>query len=275
MKPVFKWVGGKTSSMERLFQLFDKSKEIYVEPFLGGGGSLLYVLSHVEETHYKKFIVGDSCQRLVSVFECIRSNSDELCDKLRGFERSVNSLTKDEYREYYYRTLRPSLSLCNDCVEGSATLITLLKMSFNGLYRVNSKNEFNTSIGTYKKLSFDYDNIKNVSKALKNVVLLPCDYRTMLGFITENCFVFLDPPYCNATKEPYQGKWDDNISNQDLVEFLVSCNGRLASVGMTNYVDFAEFIPSGYDYSSYKSTVRFQNNSGKDEIFVSNYLHKN
>ena len=274
MKPVFKWVGGKTSSMDRLFPLFDKTKETYVEPFLGGGGSLLYVLGHVEETNYKLFFVSDSCQRVIDAFLCIERHPQELCDLLREYEERFNNSTKDENKEYYYNILRPSLETENDLVKKTAIFITLMKTCINGLYRVNKKGVFNAAVGSYKKIHFDYNNLMRVSKSLSRVAIMTCDYRDTINLIGRDSFVFIDPPYYGATKEPYHDAWNKDTYVSELVDYMKKCHENGASVGSTNYVDFLQFMPSEFESIDYETTVKFQNNSGKREVYMQNFLHK-
>lgn len=79
--------------------------------------------------------------------------------------------------------------------------IFLNKTCFNGLYRVNSKGLFNVPIGKYKNPSiFDMENLLNVSKALKNVTIEHSDYKECKKNVSDNSFVYFDPPYRPISK---------------------------------------------------------------------------
>ena len=84
-------------------------------------------------------------------------------------------------------------------IQRAAQLIALNKTAFNGLFRVNSKGEFNMSWGQYENPTIcDSTNLRNISNILRNpkVTIGVCDYKQML---LENAkagdFVYLDPPY--------------------------------------------------------------------------------
>jgi len=80
--------------------------------------------------------------------------------------------------------------------EMAALFVFLNRTCFNGLYRVNSKGEFNVPQGEYKNPCIcDEDNLTAVSKALKNVQIKCCDYKKSKSFIDKNTFVYFDPPY--------------------------------------------------------------------------------
>ena len=69
------------------------------------------------------------------------------------------------------------------------------KTCFNGLFRVNSKGEFNVPYASYKNPSFvNADKLRAVSKSLQGVTILCQNYDKNM-FTTNNCFVYFDPPY--------------------------------------------------------------------------------
>ncbi len=65
----------------------------------------------------------------------------------------------------------------------AALLIFLNRACFNGLYRVNRKNEYNVPMGSYKRPTIcEKENILAVSQALQKVEILCGDYEETLGF---------------------------------------------------------------------------------------------
>ena len=84
----------------------------------------------------------------------------------------------------------------------AALFIFINKACFNGPYRVNGKGLYNVPIGSYKKPPIcDAENIRTISELLKRVDVHCGDYSECESFITDNAFVYIDPPYrpLNAT----------------------------------------------------------------------------
>lgn len=81
--------------------------------------------------------------------------------------------------------------------EKAARMIYLNKTCFNGLYRENSKGEFNVPIGTYKNPSIcNPDLLCSVSAALQSAQIELRRFDTVLDYAkSEQDFVYFDPPY--------------------------------------------------------------------------------
>jgi len=87
-------------------------------------------------------------------------------------------------------------SRSEDKLKQSALFIFLNRTCFNGLYRVNSKNEFNVPIGSYKRpMICDKENILAVSKALQKVEIICGDFEQTIHYTEGNTLFYFDPPY--------------------------------------------------------------------------------
>jgi len=74
--------------------------------------------------------------------------------------------------------------------------IFLNRTCFNGLYRVNRKNEYNVPMGSYKRPTIcDKENILAVSQTLQKVEILCGDYEETLNHADNNTLFYFDPPY--------------------------------------------------------------------------------
>ena len=121
----------------------------------------------------------------------------------------------------------------------AAYLIFLNKTCFNGLYRVNSAGEFNTSFGKYKKpIICDKDNLTAVSRVLQDVDIMCGDYTLCDKYIDENTFVFLDPPYTPLSTTSSFTAYTKDTFNRDeqirLARFMRDMKGRGASILLSN-----------------------------------------
>jgi len=78
----------------------------------------------------------------------------------------------------------------------AARLIYLNRCGYNGLYRVNSKGQFNVPFGRYKKpLICDEARLRAASTALQKVKIVCADFAKTLRHVRAGDFVYLDPPY--------------------------------------------------------------------------------
>lgn len=199
-KPFLKWAGGKTQlvgDIEKLFPIhFQKSQFTYIEPFVGSGAVLFWMLNNFP--NLKKAVINDINADLINTYKTIVSNSKELISILEVMQNEFHALEgkENEKKEYYYQKRTQYNTRKSTQTDHSALFIFLNRTCFNGLYRVNRKNEFNVPIGSYKKPTIcDRENILAVNEALKKVDILCGDFEHTLPYATENTLFYFDPPY--------------------------------------------------------------------------------
>lgn len=184
--PVVKWVGGKRQLLDEITPLLPKRITNYCEPFLGGGAVLF-------STQPSKAIVNDINSDLITMYEVIRDDVDEL----------INSLEKHENTSEYFYMVR-DMDRNKECyqamskVEKASRLIYLNKTCFNGLFRVNSSGEFNSPFGHYKNPNIVNEPVlRAVNKYFNanNIVFYNEDFAKTLSRVKKGSFVYLDPPY--------------------------------------------------------------------------------
>lgn len=193
-KPFVKWAGGKRQVMSEIKKYLPEEYKVYYEPFVGGGAVFF-------ELAPKKAVLNDYNKELMNVFECIK---DEV-----KFEKMCNELNHHEANhseEYYYeiRNKDRDKSKFNKLADykRAARTIYLNKACFNGLYRVNSKNEFNVPFGKKNKVNtYEGQNLGIVHCILNfnDIELMSCDYEESLKKAKKGDFVYLDPPYDSDT----------------------------------------------------------------------------
>ncbi len=198
-KPFVKWVGGKTHLLEELKKtlppdLHLRDNVIYVEPFVGGGAVLFWVLQNYP--NITRAIINDINPKLICTYQTIKNNVDSLIEKLEVLQSSYTPQDEAGRKRMFLenRTLFNTAN-CSD-VETAALFIFLNKTCFNGLYRVNSKGEFNVPHGKYANPKIcDKENLIAVSKLLGKVDILCGDFSQTEIFANGNTIFYLDPPY--------------------------------------------------------------------------------
>ena len=131
------------------------------------------------------------------------------------------------------------------------------------MYRVNQKTgRFNIPVGTHaKKQIIDENNIKKVSKALKEVDFTCSDYKDIRPFAgrepgSKN-FIFLDPPYIPNSKTSNFTDYSVEGFNKEAHENLSSMFSHLINKKEMNVI-----LTNNYNKESVKLFVK-KNKSNK------------
>ncbi len=206
-RPFLKWAGGKGQLLTQLEVNFpQKLKEHkvkkYVEPFLGGGAVFFELNKHYQ---FEQVILNDFNVELIITYKVIRDSVNDLISKLSVMESSFLEKNREQ-REAMYYEIRSLFNLekrtidyskpSQDWITHASNLIFLNKTCFNGLYRLNSKGDYNVPFGDNKNPTIcDKDNLKNVNLALQGVTLLHGDFELLTDYIDKDTFVYMDPPY--------------------------------------------------------------------------------
>jgi DNA adenine methylase len=182
-RPFVKWAGGKGQLLPELMARVPKRFNCYVEPFVGGGA----LFFHLQP---EQAVLSDSNPELINLYVVIRDQVEEL----------IEDLGQHVYdREYYYRLRQVDRTPEYDgwsAVEQASRLIYLNKTCYNGLYRVNSKGEFNVPFGRYKNPTIlDENTLRACHEALQGVDIECRDFREVWMDLGKGDFVYFDPPY--------------------------------------------------------------------------------
>jgi DNA adenine methylase len=195
LSPFVKWAGGKTSLLPHLLPNVPRQLSDYYEPFLGAGALFLGICART--TSFNAHL-SDINEELITTYKVIKQSPEELIRLLSRFQREYDSTLDKSAYFYRKRSWRPV-----DWIESTARLIFLNKTCYNGLYRVNSKGEFNVPFGRYKNPRIlNSDNILAVSQVLQDTKaeLRSIHYKEALASCGKSDFVYLDPPYQPPSK---------------------------------------------------------------------------
>lgn len=189
-KPFVKWAGGKRQIIDELKKYIPDEFNTYYEPFIGGG-ALLFELAP------KKAVINDSNAELMNVYQVLCDDS-----KFKKMCRVLNNYETNHSEEFFYEIRnkdknKNTFNRLSDYTRAART-IYLNKACFNGLYRVNSKNEFNVPFGKKSKVNtYDGNNLIIVSNYLtmNDIKILNKDFEEAVSYAKKGDFVYFDPPY--------------------------------------------------------------------------------
>ena len=236
MKPIIKWVGGKSQLLKELKEIITPElleNNTYYEVF-AGGAALALDLAH------SNTVLNDLNSELINMYKVIRDNPEELIAELKCFQNSHNT-------EFYYHVRNldrtDMLSRMTDVVKATRT-IYLNKTCFNGLYRVNSKGQFNSPIGrTSSGKTPDIvqeELIRELSKFLKTVTLCNEDFENIAKQATKGSILFFDPPYDtdeDIKTDGFVGYQKEGWTREDTKRLKATCDelvNRGCKVVITN-----------------------------------------
>lgn len=201
MKPLLKWVGGKTQLLDEVLALLPQTIQDYYEPFVGGGSVLLAVLAsgRVTGTVY----ASDINPRLINLYRCLQSSPNRVATCLRviadGYRVAVS------HEAFYYGMRRYFNALPDTGVQTAAVFLFLNKTGFRGVYR-EGPNGFNVPFGHYGAVELPTDDaIHAMSRALAPVVFSCESFETVLPKPRSGDFVYVDPPYVPETATSFVG----------------------------------------------------------------------
>jgi DNA adenine methylase len=207
-KPFLKWAGGKGQILEELAkrlpeELRNRKLCKYAEPFIGGGAMFLYVAQ--KYPHIERYYIADVNQELILAYQTIKREVDRLILLLEQLERRYHAKSPEEQKEFFYKTREHFKAQLAEIdfdhfhaawAERTATLIFLNRTCFNGLFRVNSRGEFNVPFGRYKNPRIcDGANLRALSGLLQQTEIECADFGASERFIDEHTFAYFDPPY--------------------------------------------------------------------------------
>ena len=228
MKPFVKWAGGKRQILSRIneyvqYSIDDNTDYTYIEPFLGGGAVFFSL-------HPKKAIINDLNEDLINAYRIIKSgNYSKLIDKLKEFS--------DEYHnapdEFYYHIREwdrvDNWMEAHDDVDRAARMIFLNRTCYNGLYRVNSKGQFNTPMGRYRNpLICDETNIKEIHEYLSNpenhIEIMNGSYEDAIKKAKDGDVIYIDPPYDYEDDDGFTKYQMSGFSFEDFQKLKEKCD---------------------------------------------------
>ena len=228
-KPFLKWAGGKTQLIEEiknnLPEIVFREPFTYIEPFVGSGAVLFWLLNHFP--NIKKAVINDINKELIDTYDTIANSPQQLISVLEDLQNKYYILEDEEAKKNFYYEKRTLFNIkSEEKLIQSALFIFLNRTCFNGLYRVNRKNEFNVPIGSYKRpLICDKENILAVSRALQKVEILCGDFEQTINYTESNTLFYFDPPYKPLSEtSSFNAYAKDNFDDKEQIRLRDFCN---------------------------------------------------
>jgi DNA adenine methylase len=292
VKPFLKWAGGKNQLIPAIRhampeQLHTLPSFTYVEPFVGSGAVFFWMMR--EYPNISHAIINDVNKDLINAYKTIQQHPDELTERLARLQIKYRELRTMEQQKLFYEKVRDAFNKrSTNKVLHTSRLIFLNKTCYNGLYRVNRKNQFNVPFGRYANPKIcDPVKIAMVSKVLQKATILNGDYSKTLECVEGEAFFYCDPPYkpisMTSSFNSYADKEFDDEEQKRLRLFCDALTGKKINWLLSNsdvqneYPDNNFFDELYHGYSIRRVTARRMINTDADkrgrisELLISNY----
>lgn len=238
-RPFLKWAGGKGQLLPELLARLPGTFGAYHEPFVGGA-ALFFELR--ARGRLSRAVLSDANPVLVDTYTAIR-------DDVEGVIAALGAHRYD--RDHYY-TVRAWDPATLPAAGRAARVIFLNKTCFNGLYRENSRGQFNVPFGRYANPRFcDGENLRAVSRALQGVEIRREEFGGVLDRAVAGDLVYFDPPYepasATASFTAYHKGGFGRDQQQALRDVFATLAGRGVHVLLSNSdVPFIRDLYAGF-----------------------------
>ncbi|HRK26127.1 MAG TPA: DNA adenine methylase [Chitinophagales bacterium] len=284
IKSPLNYIGGKYKLLEQILPLFPKKPYTFIDLFTGGCNVGLNVKA-------EKIICNDNLKFLIEMYQEFQKHN--LSEILQHIESQITTFELSLTNEEGYKKLRKHYNAHKNPLD----LFVLVAFSFNHQIRFNNSHEFNNPFGR-ERSSFNDTMRTNLIQFVRKIQVANTQF-TCFDFekfnfsgLTENDFVYCDPPYLislgtyNDGKRGFTG-WNETQEHKLLrtLENLHKQNIRFALsnvlehkgkendilqnwLNKNNYLK-VNYLQSDYSNSNYQTMVREKNASV--EVLITNY----
>lgn len=236
LPPILRWAGGKRWLVPTVRDLVAGQPQLrgYHEPFLGGAAVFLGLAPSGPG------VLSDLNAQLIETYRAVRDDPAEVS----------RELVKHRNTERYYYELRARRP--RSAARRAARFIYLNHTSFNGIFRVNLKGQYNVPYGRRPSPQIpDSDLLAAASRNLAEFELEAQDFSVTVESVRRHDLVFLDPPYTVAHNNngfiKYNNKLFSFYDQQRLSHSIDSIRSRGAYYILTNaaHASIAQLFDKG------------------------------
>ena len=294
--PFLKWAGGKRQLLEQIAAYLPKKMQTgkikkYAETFIGGGALFFFIAQKYPSI--ENFFISDINKELILTYKTIQQDVEGLISFLSDLESKYLDKDEDDRKSFYYQTRNDFNAKLHEIdfynfqsywIERAGTMIFLNRTCFNGLFRVNSKGEFNVPFGSYKNPKIcATENLLATSRILQKAEIHLGDFTISKSFIDKDTFVYFDPPYRPVSKtasftsySKYNFGDDEQKKLADFYTMLHKETGACLMLSNSDPDDgFFDNLYDGFHIQRVNATRRInskvENRGMVKELLVTNY----
>lgn len=283
MKPMLKYIGGKTKEIPNFICHVPKFNGRYVEPFVGGGALYFYL-------EPREAIINDINKRLINFYKGVRDYFPRLRKELDEIEVLYENNRRDyealkakmpderveDKNEVLYYFLRDMFNNKVSKEYSDAFLYYFInKTAYSGIIRCNANGDFNVPYGRYKHLSTKQVSLSHC-ELLNRTEILNADYSEIFNMCKDDDFVFLVPPYDRAFSNygnvRYKNGFNEDSHRRLAEDFKNLPCKALMVIGKIPLTEelYGQFIVDEYE-KRYAVNMKNRVNSETKHLVIANY----
>lgn len=219
-RPFLKWAGGKRRLLAHIVPQLGQIEGTYFEPFLGAGAVFLSIPTDVPR------VAGDINAELINTWETVRDEPLLLIEKLREIKTDKETFLEKRALDRSAEWLEGSSN-----VDKAARTVYLNMTAYNGMFRVNSKGEFNVPFAGRSNPRVNEENLLRVSLSLNTMdknhqfpVIKHSNYKDLIQEASRGDVVYLDPPYAPiSSSSTFVSYSKEGFGEMDQIELRDNC----------------------------------------------------
>lgn len=266
--------GGKYDLVDFIKENLPKGRiSRFIDAF--GGGYNVGINIEADQIIYNEYN-----HKVVELMECFRNT--ETTDFVKYILRTQRKYKLQPGNKDAYLKLRDKYNSTDIELRDPKMLYMLILYGFNQQIRFNSSYNYNNPVGPARLNDRMLDKIISFCRRIQeqNIVFMSNDFTHTKNYISDNTFVYCDPPYLitlgsyNDGKRGFNG-WNDTDEVR-LYDFLDDLNAKGTKFMMSNVIEHKEkkntllhdwVKANNYRIINYKGNAR----KGRKEILVVNY----
>ena len=235
-----RWAGSKRKIIHHLVAELPPEYQTYIEPFAGSAYLYFYVRP-------RRAILGDLNKDLMQFYGALRERPEAVLRSASHFRRSATG---------YYKA-RSRFIKEHDPVKRAALFLFLNRFCFNGIYRTNTRGDFNVPYGTRTGGFPTFSEISDLSKQLSRAKLVCADFEEVAAGARKGDFVYLDPPYVYRSRKDRgeYGKGSFALGDIPRLQSVVRDLDRRRVKFLLSYLDCPEIHPTAALFKSRRIPV--------------------
>lgn len=264
-KSPLRYPGGKSRAIAQIHQQMPARIGEYREPMLGGGSVFLATKSLFKKMIYT-YWVNDLNYDLYCFWQVMQQSDEAFIAEIRNIKRNFSD------GRALYEHLKTNIERTD--FEKAVRFFILNRITFSGVVDSGGYSQ-----QAYEKRFTDssIDRLKGLASQLSGVKISHGDYTDLLMADGQDVFIYLDPPYWNATESRLygaKGELHRTFDHERFADELKKCRHRwLITYDDSPYIrelfDFAHIMEWELQYgmNNYKQTHA----SKGRELFIRNY----